>query len=58
MVESVDNTSPEENLATTAKRPYQKPGIDWEQKMEPITHAITCVHTEAEGLPCIASPNL
>ena len=57
MVESKGNASPEENQPTTSKKPYQKPGIDWEQKMEPITHALTCALVGGEGEPCDSSPS-
>ena len=56
MVESEDNASPEQNQPTTCKKPYQKPGIDWEQKMEPITHALTCALQSGEGVLCDSSP--
>jgi len=57
MVESKGNASPEENQPTTSKKPYQKPGIDWEQKMEPITHALTCAFQPAQSELCDSSPS-
>ena len=56
MVESEDNASPEENIATTSKKLYQKPGIEWEQKMEPITNALTCALEGGMGPLCDSAP--
>ena len=41
---------------TAPKKPYQKPKIDWEKKMEPITHALTCALEGGTGFPCDTAP--
>ncbi len=40
-----------------ARKAYQKPGISWEEAVEPITHAYTCAHIGGTGEPCNSSPD-
>ena len=38
------------------KKSYHKPKIEWEKKMEPIAHALTCALEAGWGEPCGSSP--
>lgn len=53
-MEKQENRLSDEKRASS-KKPYQKPEITWEEKIEPVTHAVTCAVDPLGGPQCGSS---
>ncbi len=60
MLDPVEKTPHEKDhprvRESVSKKPYQQPQIEWEKRMEPIVHAVTCALEGGQGPLCDASP--
>lgn len=40
----------------TTRKPYQKPKLEWEEKLEPVAFQITCAKKPLTSPACQAAP--